>query len=70
MANVVYSNELLDLNTAGSGVLSRLAGSYRLWIHDLVEAIAESRRDYQMGRALGDLDVAQLRDIGVDRDAC
>lgn len=70
MANVVYSNELLDLNTVRGGVLSRLAGSYRVWIHDLAEAIAEQRRDYQMGRALGELDIAQLRDIGIDRDAC
>ena len=37
---------------------------------DLAAAIEDARREYRVMHALSDLSLAQLRDIGLERDAC
>ena len=72
-------NERIDLTVRGpvpgpvSGFVARLGRQVRAFRRDcrlaLVEA-GEERRALRRERALRDLDLAQLRDIGFDRGAC
>lgn len=50
--------------------LWRLFQSSILLADDLATAIEDARREHRIMHALSDLPLAQLRDIGLERDAC
>lgn len=70
MSNLVYDDEFLAAGDIGGGLLRRVAGGYRIWWVDLLDATRTTRQDHRLMQGVSDLDIAQLRDIGVERDAC
>ena len=70
MSNLVYDDEFLCAGDVGGGLLRRVAGGYRVWWIDLLDAARASRQDHRLMQGVSDLDIAQLRDIGLERDAC
>ena len=70
MSNLVYDDEFLAAGEIGGGLLRRVAGGYRVRWFDLLDAARTSRQDYRLMQGVSDLDIAQLRDIGLERDAC
>ncbi|MDX1400663.1 MAG: hypothetical protein R3245_01975 [Kiloniellales bacterium] len=70
MANVVCSDQVFHSRRRGFGPLRRSLAGIGLWFEELSAEIRLARQDYRLSKDLEDLSWSQLRDIGVERDAC
>lgn len=70
MANITYGSGVpLQARDFRSATRRGLQALFSLMAH-LKWELDEQRREYRFERALRDLDLRQLQDIGFDRDSC
>ena len=70
MANITYSSGVPFEGGGLRRLLQRSLTAVRQQVADLQWELAEQRRQIHVERALRDLDVSMMRDIGVNRNAC
>jgi uncharacterized protein YjiS (DUF1127 family) len=69
--------DLTYVERRSAGFVVNASGGYRRFrracgdlVRGLPDTIDEARREHRIMWALRDLSIAQLRDIGVERDSC
>jgi len=70
MASVIYSDQVFVSRRRGFDPLRRSLAGFGLWFNELRSEMKQVRQDYRLSKGLEDLGWSQLRDIGVERDAC
>ncbi|HMB77388.1 MAG TPA: hypothetical protein VKN76_13375 [Kiloniellaceae bacterium] len=70
MANVTYSSGAPWQGGVFRAAMKRGRFAITMQLESLRWELAEQRRHYRVERGLRDLDLYQLRDIGIDRNSC
>lgn len=70
MADTTFVADHHVPSRAAVGLVARFKDALRLSLAELGETIAEARRELKLHQAMRSFDRRQLRDLGLDRNAC